>query len=82
MSVYEKNDAKDRSEDRELYHHFKTFKTSDSLGEITSLSLSPGEENLAVFFSSNQVPPVMTYRVTSHVTCHVTAAMPPLPTRG
>ncbi|KAJ1478335.1 WD40-repeat-containing domain protein [Baffinella frigidus] len=55
MSVYEKNDAKDRSEDRELYHHFKTFKTSDSLGEINSLSLSPGEENLAVFFSSNQV---------------------------
>ena len=55
VSVYEKNDAKDRAEERELYHHFKTFKSADSLGEVTSLSLAPGEENLAVLFSSNQV---------------------------
>ena len=54
MSVYEKNDAREKGEEKDLYHHFKTFKSPEG-HDIVSLSISPAEENLATFFSSNQV---------------------------
>lgn len=54
MSVYEKSDTREKGDDKEPYHHFKTFKSTDS-HDIVGLSVSPAEENLAVFFSSNQV---------------------------
>ena len=54
MSVYEKNDSREKGEDKELYHHFKTFKSPEG-HDIVSLSMSPSEEFLAAFFASNQV---------------------------
>jgi len=54
MSVYEKNDARDKGDDKEPYHHFKTFKSPEA-HNIVSLSISPAEEHLGAFFSSNQV---------------------------
>eukprot|EP00282_Hemiselmis_andersenii_P016281 CAMPEP_0114178544 /NCGR_PEP_ID=MMETSP0043_2-20121206/38603_1 /TAXON_ID=464988 /ORGANISM="Hemiselmis andersenii, Strain CCMP644" /LENGTH=568 /DNA_ID=CAMNT_0001276969 /DNA_START=30 /DNA_END=1733 /DNA_ORIENTATION=- len=54
MSVYEKNDAREKGEDKEPYHHFKTFKSPDSQ-DIISISISHAEETLAAFFVSNQV---------------------------
>lgn len=54
MSVYEKNDTREKGDDKDPYHHFKTFKGSEST-DIVSLSISAQEETLAAFFSSNQV---------------------------
>uniref|UniRef100_A0A7S4PPE0 Uncharacterized protein n=1 Tax=Guillardia theta TaxID=55529 RepID=A0A7S4PPE0_GUITH len=54
MSVYEKNDAREKGEDKDPYHHFKTFRSNEHV-EILSVSVSPQEETLAAFFSNNQV---------------------------
>ena len=54
MSVYEKNDTREKGEDKEPYHHFKTFKGNES-SDIVSISVSAQEETLAAFFNSNQV---------------------------
>jgi len=54
MSVYEKNDTREKGDDKEPYHHFKTFKGSEQ-SDIVGLSISTQEETLAAFFSSNQV---------------------------
>ena len=54
MCVYEKNATREKSDDKEPYHHFKTFRGAVT-SDIVCLSISAQEETLAAFFSSNQV---------------------------
>ncbi len=54
LSVFEKSDTKDKTEDKELYHPFKSFRCSMG-SDIAAISLSPAEESIACFFNNNQV---------------------------